>query len=87
MALQISLEIQARIVEKIERGDYPDADAVVDEALTLLEEREQELDLKRAIAQGVEEVAPGKIVEFTAERREQLWQQALTETPPATGRR
>ena len=35
-------------------------DAVLGEALALLEERERYLDLKRAIARGVEEVAQGK---------------------------
>jgi len=80
MALHISPEIQARIIEKIEAGEYPDADAVLDEALTLIEERARYRDLKRAIARGVDEVAQGKVIEFTPERREQLWQQAIAET-------
>ena len=81
MALQISPDIQARIAEMVEeRSTLADADAVLGEALALLEARERYLDLKRAIAQGVEEVAQGKVTEFTPEQREQLWQQALEET-------
>ena len=85
MALQISPEIQARIAETIENGDYASADDVLGEALDLLEERARYRDLKHAIARGVDEVAQGKVIEFPPERREQLWQQALAETTPTTG--
>lgn len=79
MALQLSLRNQARITELLEHGDYPDADAIVEQALELLSERERFLDLRAAIAAGVEEVAQGKIVEFTPERREALWQAAIVQ--------
>lgn len=77
MALQLSSKNQARIVELIEHGDYPDADAVVEQALELLAERERFIELKAMIAAGVEQVAQGKVVEFTPERRQTLWQAAI----------
>ena len=79
MALQLSPRNEARIAEKVESGAYPDADAVVGRALDLLEARQRYAELKQMIAIGVEEVAQGRIVEFTPERREELWQQALAE--------
>jgi Arc/MetJ-type ribon-helix-helix transcriptional regulator len=77
MALQISPRIQAQIVEMVARGDYPDADSMLEEALELLSERERLVELKAMIAVGVEEVAQGKVVEFTPELRETLWQSAV----------
>lgn len=79
MALHLSPRNQARITELLEHGDYPDADTVVERALELLDERERFLELKAAIAAGVEEVAQGKVVEFTPERREALWQAAVVQ--------
>lgn len=83
MALQLSPKIQARITELIEHGDYPDADAVVEQALELLDERERFMELKAMIAAGVEEVAQGKVVEFTPERRQALWRMAVDEVEHA----
>jgi putative addiction module CopG family antidote len=80
MALQLSHKNQARITEMVAHGDYPDADTVVEQALELLSERERFLELKAMIAAGVEEVAQGRIVEFTPERREALWQAAIKGT-------
>jgi Arc/MetJ-type ribon-helix-helix transcriptional regulator len=77
MALQISPRIQAQITEMVANGDYPDADSMLEQALELLSEREHFEELRAQIAVGVEEVAQGKIVEFTPELREQLWQSAL----------
>lgn len=79
MALQLNPRNQARITELLRHGDYPDADAVVERALELLSERERFIELKAAIAAGVEEVAQGKVVEFTPERREALWQAAIVQ--------
>jgi Arc/MetJ-type ribon-helix-helix transcriptional regulator len=84
MALTLSPNIQARIAEMVEHGDYPDADAVVERALDLLNDDEQYNELKRLIAVGVDEVAQGKVVEFTPERRDALWQAALEQAGPET---
>jgi len=79
MALQLNPKNQARITELLEHGNYPDADTVVEQALQLLDERERFLELKTMIAAGAEEVAQGKVVEFTPERREALWQAAIAQ--------
>lgn len=77
MALHLSERIQAQITEMVANGDYPDADAMLEQALDLLSEREGFVELKAMIAAGVEEVAQGKIVEFTPERRHALWLAAV----------
>jgi hypothetical protein len=79
MALQISPKNQSRITEMIEQWKYPDADALIARALDLLAARERYAELRQMIAVGVDEVAQGKVIEFTPERREELWQRALAE--------
>jgi hypothetical protein len=85
MALQISSRNQARISEFVEHGDFPDADTVVERALDMLDAQRRYLELKQMIAVGVEEVAQGKVIEFSPERREALWQQALAEVTFTSG--
>ncbi len=59
MALQISPRNQARITELLEHGDYPDADAVVERALDLLNEVERLNYLKSLLAVSAEQAAKG----------------------------
>jgi hypothetical protein len=77
MALQISPDIQARIAEKIESGDYPDADAVLDRALDVLGEVERLNHLRSLLAVSAEQVARGELIPYTDELREEIKQSAL----------
>lgn len=79
MALQLSPKTQARIIRMIENGDYADADTMLNQGLDLLTAHGRFMELKAKIAVGAEEVADGKLVEFTPELRETLWQSALKE--------
>jgi putative addiction module CopG family antidote len=73
VSVQIAPDIGARIRDKVESGGYPDAEAVLREAMQLLEERDRKRAwLLEALAKGEE----GEAVEFTPERAEQLFQSA-----------
>lgn len=53
MSVELTPQIEARIRQKVEAGGYPSADAVVDEALRLLEARDlQRQRLRDQIAEG-----------------------------------
>ena len=64
MALQLSPEIQARIAEKVESGDYPDADAVVDRALDVLNQVECLNHLKKLLTVGAEQATRGELIPY-----------------------
>lgn len=77
MALQLSPKNQARITELLEHGDYPNADAVVEQALELLSERERLVRLRELIALGVEQANRGELIEYNQEFREDAKREAL----------
>lgn len=60
MSLTLAPEVEGRIRSWIESGRYPDADAVVLDALQLLEERNQQqfLRLREMVRQGFESGDP-----------------------------
>ena len=72
MALQISPRNQARITELLEHGDYPDADAVVERALDLLNEVERLNYLKSLLAVSAEQAARGEVIPYDNELREEI---------------
>ena len=72
MSIQLSPETEARIRELVERGDYDDPAAVVDEALEALTERQQLARLKAAIAVGIEQVERGQVVPWTPDFLDRL---------------
>ncbi|HYI26200.1 MAG TPA: hypothetical protein VD767_12385 [Thermomicrobiales bacterium] len=73
MALQISPEIQARIIEMVERGDYADADEILGEALDQLELA----TLRQLLAEGASDIEAGRVVEYTPELLEETKLEAL----------
>lgn len=64
MSIQLAPTIEAKINERIERGPYPDADAVVDEALHLLDVRDRKATLRALIQEGLDEAARGELIEM-----------------------
>jgi antitoxin ParD1/3/4 len=68
MAIQIPADVEARIREKVERGDFPDAGEVIREAMRLLDEQERQLDELRAKLQiGLDQLDRGEGAPFTPE--------------------
>lgn len=76
MSIQLSPEAEARVRHLIERGDYDDPDAVLDEALRVLMERDQLARLKELIAVGDEQAARGQIVPWTPDSLDRLKREA-----------
>ena len=77
MVLQLSPKIQARITDMVARGDYPDADAMLEQALELLTERERLMRLRKLVAIGVEQANRGDVVEYNDQFRKESKQAAL----------
>jgi hypothetical protein len=84
MALHLNPKTEALINDMLAASDFTDADAMIEEALVLLEERL--LHLRELVGVGAEDVAQGRVREFTPERRERLWQDALLQGETAETR-
>jgi putative addiction module CopG family antidote len=76
MNIQLSPEAEALIRELVERGDYDDAETVVDEALRILVERDQYARLKTAIAVGIEQYERGEMIPWTPDYFDRLKREA-----------
>ena len=76
MSIQVSPKAEALIRELIENGDYDDPEAVVDEALRVLIERDKLERLKVLIAIGVEQHARGQVVPWTPDSLDRLKREA-----------
>ena len=76
MSIQLSLEAEALVRQLIERGDYDDPEAVVDEALRVLMERDKLKRLKELIAIGDEQAARGQVVPWTPDFLDRLKREA-----------
>jgi putative addiction module CopG family antidote len=73
MSVKIAPDIEAQIRDKVETGDYPNAEAVLRAAMQLLDER----DRKRAwLLEALAEGEKGEDIEFTPERMELIRQRA-----------
>lgn len=77
MAIQLPPDIEARIRQKVERGDFPDAGEVVREAMRLLDAQEREIDELRAkLKIGLDQLDRGEGIPFTPELVHQMRQEA-----------
>lgn len=66
MTMQLPADVEARVREKVARGEFSDADAVIREAMKLLDERERQLAQLRDMLQiGVNQLDQGEGVPFT----------------------
>jgi antitoxin ParD1/3/4 len=66
MSVTIAPAIEQWINEWIERGRYPDADSLLEDALRLLEEREL-AELRAKLQVGIDQLERGEGVPFTPE--------------------
>jgi antitoxin ParD1/3/4 len=68
MAIQLPPDVEERIRQKVQRGDFPDAGEVVREAMRLLDEQERQLaHLRAALQIGLDQLDRGEGVPFTPE--------------------
>ncbi len=76
MAIQLPADLETRIQEKVERGDYPDANEVVREAMRLLDARDhQRASLRAKLQAGLDQLDQGDSVPFTPEVMAEIRQQ------------
>jgi putative addiction module CopG family antidote len=77
MTIQLPADLEASIQEKVERGDFPDAGAVIREAMRLLDAEEQQLKLLRAkLLSGLDQIDRGEWAPFTPELMARIRQEA-----------
>ena len=77
MIVTLSPRLQAMIEDRIDRGEYADAEAVIEEALHLLEERDRVAYLRAATTKGLAQIERGEEVEYTPELRDRRWESAM----------
>lgn len=78
MTLQLPADIEARIRQKVERGDFPDAAEVVREAMRLLDAQERQLEeLRVKLHAGLGQLDRGEGIPFTPELVRQMRQDAI----------
>jgi antitoxin ParD1/3/4 len=68
MPIQLAADIEARILQKVKRGDFSDANEVLREAMRLLDEQERLLgELRAKLQPGLDQLNRGEGVPFTTE--------------------
>jgi putative addiction module CopG family antidote len=76
MAVELAPQLEATIREKVQSGQYPDASAVIGEALALLDHRDRYARLRAAVAIGLEDAEAGRVRAWTPELLEELKREA-----------
>ena len=76
MVIQLSPETAARVREFVDRGGYDDPEAVLDEALHALEERDKLARLRELILVAEEQAARGQVKEWTPDSLNRLKREA-----------
>lgn len=64
MSIHLGPSVRAKIDQRVERGLYPDAESVVEDALRSLEARERKETLRALIQEGLDEAARGELIEM-----------------------
>lgn len=77
MHLDVPPQIEAMIREKVESGEYLDAAQVVEEALRLLQERDDLRQLRAALQIGIDQLDRGEGVSYTPALRASIFESAL----------
>ncbi len=68
MTIQLPVDVEARVREKVARGEFSDADEVIREAMRLLDERERQLaELRVKLQTGLDQLDQGEGVQFSPE--------------------
>lgn len=76
LPVDLAPQIEAMIYQKVQSGQYTDANAVVREALTLLEDRDRHARLRAAVVIGEDQYAAGRVRPWTSDRLEELKREA-----------
>lgn len=72
MSVTLTPHVEAKIRDWVESGSYGDANAVVEDALRLLEEQKRLQHLRALLEVGRQDELRGDLVEFTPELFEEI---------------
>jgi antitoxin ParD1/3/4 len=75
MAMSVTLtpQLESKVLQKVETGLYPNTDAVMEEALRLLDERDRRLQwLRASIAESDKQIARGEGIPYTDELLDEI---------------
>ena len=75
MSITLTPQIEHQIRHWVESGLYPDADAVLSDALSLLQERKFAV-LRAKIQSGLDQMARGDVIELTPEVWDEIEREA-----------
>ena len=64
MSIRLGPSVQAKINQRVESGQYPDAASVVEEALRSLDARERKAELHALLQVALDQVDRGEIIEM-----------------------
>ena len=68
MALEIPADVDARVQAQLATGEFPNAEAVLHEALDALERRQQSFErVREMVREAEEDVVAGRVGEFDVE--------------------
>ena len=79
MAISMDPQLEELVHRKVASGLYGDANAVLREALELLDKRDRFEALRAAVAEGMAEIERGEYVTWTPELMDQLRHEAEEE--------
>ena len=82
MSIQLAPATEAKINERVERGQYPDAASVVEEALRSLDAREKKVELHSLLQVALDQVDRGEIIEMD----DDFWPNIMWEAKEANRR-
>lgn len=77
MSVDLPPQLETAIRARVDSGEYPDAAAVIAEAMRLLQERDDLRQLRAAIQIGIDELERGEGIPFTDEFHDQMIERAL----------
>jgi antitoxin ParD1/3/4 len=76
MAIQLPADLEARIRQKVERGEFADVGEVIREAMHLLDARDRQLEeLREKLQSGLDQLDRGEGVPFTPELMAEIRQE------------
>lgn len=77
MALTLTSRIEALVLERVESGQYRNADEVIEDAMRALQDRDALTDLRAKLQIGRDQILRGESAEFTPSWSEDRWQRAI----------
>ena len=78
MTIQLAADVEASILQRVERGDFPEPNQVIREAMRLLEEQERQIAALRAKLQvGIDQLDRGEGIEWMPKLMDQIRREAV----------